>query len=110
MTATKPPPGPLFRCTPPAHPASGLRTLSPPGLGNSYQFLKLQLKYFCETSSAFSRKPSDSTVKKFSLKVEVFSQWDELECKVDRQNTKTEVAVLELCSEQNEWGYRPDSS
>lgn len=31
MTATKfPPPGPLFRCTPPAHPASGLRTLSPP--------------------------------------------------------------------------------
>lgn len=33
MTATKsPPPGPLFRCTPPAHPASGLRTLSPPPL------------------------------------------------------------------------------
>lgn len=32
MTATKSPPGPLFRCTPPAHPASGLRTLSPPPL------------------------------------------------------------------------------
>lgn len=31
MTATKfSPLDPLFRCTPPAHPASGLRTLSPP--------------------------------------------------------------------------------